>query len=70
MSIMLEELAALAHEMWMHWSRALVKDGEIISAERLARWAYFWKPYEELDEQSKEVDRKWAKKMLEIMSLE
>jgi len=62
----LEELAALAHEMWMHWSRIVAKE-EKISPERLHRWAYFWKPYEELDEQSKEVGREWAKKMLEIV---
>ena len=69
MNIMEEELAALAHEMWMHWSRTVAKE-EKISPERLHRWAYFWKPYEELDEQSKEVDRKWAKKMLEIVESE
>jgi len=61
-----EALAALEHEQWMAWSRAVADE---VSEERRQRWQEFWKPYEELPENAKEQDRIWARKVLEVLDL-
>jgi len=35
--------------------------------ERLQRWNSFWVPYDKLNEKTKEQDRKWARKVLQIV---
>ena len=59
---LLERLAAIEHEQWIEWSRTIAQEG--LTPERIARWAGFWRPYEELDEPTKNYDRKWARKVL------
>jgi len=66
MKELLEKLAALEHEQWMAWSKAIAEQ-ENISPERLERWKKYWVPYEELDEATKEHDRVWARRVLEII---
>jgi hypothetical protein len=61
-----EALAALEHEQWMAWSRAVADE---VSEERRQRWQEFWKSYEELPENIKEQDRIWARKVLEVLDL-
>ena len=55
----LETLAALEHDQWVEWSRTVATQG--LTPERLARWERYWVPYAELDEETKEHDRKWAR---------
>lgn len=61
----IEELAALEHRQWMEWSKQVAEDG--LHRERLDRWEDYWVPYDELDEDVKEHDREWARKVLEIV---
>ena len=62
----LELLAALEHEQWIEWSRSLTAK-EHLSTKRLARWEHLWKPYDSLTEKEKESDRKYARKVLELL---
>ena len=39
-----------------------------VTPERQAKWAPLMIPYSELSESSKEQDREWARKVLEIIS--
>ena len=63
---LVERLAALEHEQWMEWAKA-VQDSEPISKRRRQRWAQFMVPYEQLPEDVKEHDRVWARKVLGIL---
>lgn len=51
-----EELARLAHRLWVHWSKHIA-DEEPISKERLDRWESYWVPFGELPEDVKQTDR-------------
>lgn len=62
---LIEALAELEHEQWVEWSKDIAKK-ESISSERLKRWESCWKPYAELSEEMKELDRIWARKALNI----
>lgn len=64
---LIEKLAALEHEQWMAWAKTLA-DTENLSPDRIARWQAFFIPYEELDEETKEFDREWARKVLKIIN--
>lgn len=59
-----ERLAALAHEQWMHWARAIMPWA---SPGRCARWRLRMVPYEELAEDAKNKHREWADKILGIL---
>ncbi len=61
-----ERLAALEHDQWIEWSRTVAEQG--LTPERLARWAGYWVPYADLDEPTKDHDRKWADKVLAILA--
>jgi hypothetical protein len=79
----LEKLAELEHQQWEQWTKDLLhkfqaaEDAtresyskiflfEVISGlER--KWGSNWKPYSELDESTKEFNREWARKVLEIV---
>ena len=57
----LERLAALEHEQWELWSKAVAEE---VREERRARWEFYWKPYEELPEHAKDQDRIWARRVV------
>jgi hypothetical protein len=58
-----ERLAHLEHEQWMSWAKAVADE---VSEERRKRWQQYWVPYSELPEDIKDLDRVWAKKVLEF----
>jgi hypothetical protein len=60
----IERLAAVEHEQWMHWSQSVAAE---VSTERRQRWQACWVPYEDLPEDVKELDRLWARKVLEVL---
>lgn len=68
MNDLLEKVAALEHEQWMHWARDVLKNEPQLSDSRMRRWRSLLYPYEELPEEAKELDREWARQVLEIMS--
>jgi len=62
-----EDLADLEHCQWMSWTKYLVENHDI--PEKLEqKWKKNWKPYNELTEEEKDKDRKWADKALQIFS--
>ena len=63
--IIIEKLAKLEHDQWIEWAKN-ISSKENLSSERLARWKKLYVPYEELSEEMKEEDRKWARKVFEI----
>lgn len=60
----LERLAEVEHEQWMAWSQSVAEE---VSAERRQRWQTCWVPYHDLPEEMKELDRLWARKMVEAL---
>lgn len=58
----LERLARLEHEQWMGWSKAVVDE---VSPDRREQWEKYWVDYDELPENIKELDREWARRVLE-----
>lgn len=64
----LERLAALEHRQWMEWAKALLKAEPGISKDRKERWKKLFVPYDDLSEESKEQDRVYARRALEIIN--
>ena len=63
----LEELAELEHIQWAHWTRYMLNN---LTPENIERWKrQIDTPYEELSEEEKNSDRKWARKVLDIVKL-
>ena len=73
----LEKLSELEHDQWMKWATTLLdrmylatldrKSMETFYIEMKTRWSVNLIPYSELPEKTKEYDREWARKVLEIM---
>jgi hypothetical protein len=64
---LIEELSDLEHEQWMGWAKDILKS-EDITKERSDRWEEdSFKPYSELTEEQKDMDREWAEKVLKIV---
>lgn len=65
--VLLEDLAALEHEQWAHWTRYML---DHLGPENIARWRrQIEAPYKSLSEREKESDRKWARKVLSLLAL-
>jgi len=62
----LEELAALEHRQWMSWVSWLIEN-EDIPEDLESKWEENLIPYSELPEEEKEKDRKWVRKVLEVI---
>ena len=64
---LIEELSDLEHEQWMGWAKDILKT-EDITEERSKRWKEdSFKPYKDLTEEQKDMDREWAEKVLKIV---
>lgn len=69
-----EQLAKLEHEQWQNWSQKVTSEvmDDILSVYEIGqrfvqkhqKWLPNWKPYDELDERTKDFDREWADKVL------
>ena len=75
----IEKLAELEHQQWEYWSKNIagelekvysllqtnkVEDAKRILIRKIRRWRlHYWKPYSELAEEAKEMDRVWARKL-------
>lgn len=62
---LIEALAALEHDQWIAWSKTVAHE---VSDDRRKRWETYWVPYSDLDEETKEKDREWARKVAEIIT--
>jgi len=67
----LESLAALEHEQWCLWAKAVLANERGIGIERRARWTELIDtPYNKLTDDEKASDRMFAKRALEVLGLE
>ncbi len=56
------------HQFWMSWATELIKSEPNLSKERINRWqSECFLDYENLSEEMKELDRKFARVILEIL---
>ncbi len=66
----IEELAELEHDQWQKWAKDILQS-EDITKERADRWKEeSFKPYKDLTEEQKDMDREWARKVLKIVNKE
>ncbi|HMP82112.1 MAG TPA: hypothetical protein PKA41_05320 [Verrucomicrobiota bacterium] len=61
---LLEALAEIEHAQWLHWSRAVA--GDVATATR-DKWQRSWVDYAELNDELKEADRVWARKIVALL---
>jgi len=54
---LIEELSNVEHIQWMSWAAAIEK---YVPKEIAERWKKNWKPYNQLSEDEKDKDRRWA----------
>jgi hypothetical protein len=59
---LVEELAAIEHEQWTHWSKAVAA---VVSGATRRKWQPNWIPYVDLPDKVKEDDRVWARKTID-----
>ena len=68
---LLEKLAKLEHDQWIAWSSYIASSLHDVDDQKvkdlIKRWSVNWVPYEQLSEEMKEKDRKWARMALEAM---
>ena len=66
--LILEKVSSEIHLMWMSWAKKIVQE-ENISKERIERWEKeCFLSYDELSEEMKELDRKFARRIIKIVS--
>ena len=63
---LIDKLADIFHDAWVHWSKTTAQ-AEMISSKRYLRWRRRWVPYDELPNDMKEENRKWARSALKIL---
>ena len=61
---LVEALAEIEHEQWMHWSQAVAKE---VPATTREKWQASWVAYDELTNELKEADRVWARKVVTLL---
>jgi len=64
--LLLEKLAALEHEQWIEWAKDLIDKGNV-DKERADNWEEKMIPYIELSEEDKEMDREFARKVIDVL---
>jgi hypothetical protein len=63
--ILREQLAALEHDQWNHWTQYMLEN---LTEDNIARWTrQIRSHYSELTEKEKESDREWADKVLDLL---
>lgn len=62
---LLEELAALEHDQWAHWTSFMIPN---VNEKNVERWnRQIATPYKDLTESEKESDRVYARNVIEIL---
>lgn len=65
-ALRMERLAALEHEQWCFWVGQLIATGRIPDW-LVVQWKRSMVPYGELPENSKEMDRVWARRVVDVL---
>jgi hypothetical protein len=64
----LEQVSKAIHEFWVSWADELINSEPNLSKERIERWKRdCFVEYEKLNDEMKELDRKFANKILELI---
>jgi hypothetical protein len=61
---LVEALAEIEHDQWMHWSRTVAAD---VSDATRAKWQGSWTNYAALSDDLKDADRIWARKVVALL---
>ena len=61
---LVEALAEIEHEQWMHWSQSVA--AEVTEATKV-KWQRSWADYVKLADDLKEADRMWARKVVTLL---
>lgn len=61
---LVEALAKIEHEQWLHWSQASAAH---VSPPIRSKWQSSWVDYDELSDELKEADRVWARKVVNLL---
>jgi hypothetical protein len=65
----LEEVSEVIHKLWQGWAKRLIETEPNLSKERIDRWTKeCFKPYSELSEEMKDLDRKFAKRIINLIN--
>ena len=71
MTTKIEMVSSEIHNMWTSWAKNLIDTEPHISEERKKRWIEdCFKPYEELSEEMKQLDRDFAIKIIKVIKNE
>ena len=62
---LLDKVAELEHLQWSHWTRHFLEFQNESNRKHWERQAHL--PYSKLTEKEKEADRKWARKVLDVI---
>lgn len=69
--LIVEKISSEIHLMWMTWAKEVLKKEKDISKERVNRWEQkCFLSYGELTEEMKELDRKFARRIVKIIKNE
>lgn len=65
---LIEELAEIEHDQWWSWTKELEKIHRTDPAWQyiFEQWSKSWIPYCQLSEGQKDMDRVWARKVIEV----
>lgn len=64
-----EQVAIIIHDLWVGWAKILIESEPNLSQERKERWEKeCFKPYDELSEEMKNLDRKFAKQIVQKLN--
>lgn len=67
---MREKISELIHDEWVIWAKTIIQTEPNISQERKERWQRdCFKPYSELSEEMKDLDRMFADKFIKELNL-
>ena len=61
-AIDIEAVAAVEHDQWVLWAKAVAHE---VEPDRAARWRTFYVPYSELPEATKDSNRVWARRAVD-----
>lgn len=61
---LVEALAEIEHEQWMHWSQAVAAD---VNDATRSKWQRSWVDYAKLTDDVRESDRIWARKVVTLL---
>ena len=58
----IEAVAAVEHDQWVLWAKAVAHE---VEPDRAVRWRTFYVPYSELPEATKDSNRVWARRAVD-----